>query len=335
MESISDKVLGALVGVAVGDAMGMPAELFPWPKIREIYGTIDDFLEPSDQNPVTAGFKRGQVTDDTWQTLIVAKSIIKNKGAVVPEDLAQSIIAWAEEEQQKGRKYIGPSTKKAFAAIKRGEPLERTGKDGVTNGGAMRIVPVGIMSYQADDDKLIENVALACMPTHNTDVAISAAAAVAKAVACGIQGKTHVKEILQESIIIAAKAKEKGHQTFSSSVAKRTELALEIVEAAESETQALRELYDVIGTGFFAAESIPTALALVYLAQGDPVKCAKLSANIGGDTDTIGAISCSICGAIKGISAFPESYVELVEKVNQINFGELATGLLRCRALTY
>lgn len=328
MRPVYDKVWGALVGVAVGDAMGMPAEFFPREKIKEIYGTINDFIEPSSQNPITAGFKRGQVTDDTLQTIVVAKSIINNKGKIVPEDIARSIIAWAEEEQQKGRKFIGPSTQKAFEAIKKGVSLERTGKDGVTNGGAMRIVPVGIMSYHGDDDQLIENVALACMPTHNTGVAISAAAAVAKAVSCGIQGHTDVKEIIQASIATADKAKGKGYQTVFPSVAKRAELALKIVDAAEDEGQALRELYDVIGTGFSAAESVPTALALVYMSQGDPVKCAKLAANIGGDTDTIGAMSCGICGAIKGINAFPQSYIELVEKVNMINFEALATHLL-------
>lgn len=328
MRPLDEKVLGALVGVAVGDALGMPAELFPPEKIEEIYGTIDDFVKPSDENPITAGFQKGQVTDDTWQTIVVAKSIIRNKGRIVPGDIARSIIAWAEEEQRKGRKFIGPSTQKAFEAIKKGEPLERTGKDGVTNGGAMRIVPVGIISYHAGDEQLMDNVALACMPTHHTDVAISAAAAVAKAVSCGIRGKTGVKEIIQASISTAEQAKKKGYQTISPSVAKRAELALKIVDAAQNEQQALRELYDVIGTGFAAAESIPTALALVYLSQGDPVKCAKLAANIGGDTDTIGAVGCGICGAIQGIRAFPRSYVELIEKVNKINFADLAAGLL-------
>lgn len=331
MQPIYDKVLGALVGVAVGDAMGMPAELLPWEKIEEIYGEIDDFVKPSDDNLITTGFKRGQVTDDTLQTIVIAKSIIENNGEIVPKDIAEKIILWAEEEQKKGRKFIGPSTKKAFDAIKKGEPLEKAGKNGTTNGGAMRIVPVGIISYKSEDDELIQNVALACMPTHNTDVAISAAAAVAKAVSCGIRGETDVQEILRSSILAAEKAKQKGYKTISPSVAKRIRLALEIVDSVRDERKALRELYDVIGAGFFAAESIPTALALVYLSQADPVKCAKIAANIGGDTDTIGSMSCGICGAIRGIDAFPESYIDIVKKVNGIDFEDIAADLLNIK----
>jgi ADP-ribosylglycohydrolase len=45
---------------------------------------------------------------------------------------------------------------------------------------------------------------------------------------------------------------------------------------------------------------------MVQLAQTDPTRCAVLCANLGGDTDTIGAMATAICGALKGIDAFDE-----------------------------
>ncbi len=42
---------------------------------------------------------------------------------------------------------------------------------------------------------------------------------------------------------------------------------------------------------------------MVELANTDPNRCAVLCANLGGDTDTIGAMVTAICGALHGVSA--------------------------------
>ena len=55
--------------------------------------------------------------------------------------------------------------------------------------------------------------------------------------------------------------------------------------------------------GTSTIESVPCAIALVELAQTDPNRCAVLCANLGGDTDTIGAMATAICGALHGINA--------------------------------
>ncbi|HBT16325.1 MAG TPA: ADP-ribosylglycohydrolase, partial [Firmicutes bacterium] len=48
---------------------------------------------------------------------------------------------------------------------------EEAGKYGVTNGGAMKMIPIGIISNWRDMDNLVENVRLVCLPTHNTNLA--------------------------------------------------------------------------------------------------------------------------------------------------------------------
>lgn len=68
------------------------------------------------------------------------------------------------------------------------------------------------------------------------------------------------------------------------------------------------------------------------MAKGDPLKCARYAANIGGDTDTMGAMACGICGAICGADAFLKEDVELLESVNEIDFEELAQKIWeKCR----
>ncbi|MCR6679959.1 ADP-ribosylglycohydrolase family protein, partial [Escherichia marmotae] len=72
------------------------------------------------------------------------------------------------------------------------------------------------------------------------------------------------------------------------------------------------QLYQVIGAGTSTIESGPFAIALVELAQTDPNRCAILCANLGCDTDTIGAMATAICGALHAVNAiYPALKAEL------------------------
>jgi len=71
----------------------------------------------------------------------------------------------------------------------------------------------------------------------------------------------------------------------------------------------LRDRYQLV------TESIPTAFGLVILAGGDPMRVVRYAANIGGDTDTIGAIAGGICGALQGIGAVDRTMLAEVERL--------------------
>jgi len=90
----------------------------------------------------------------------------------------------------------------------------------------------------------------------------------------------------------------------------------------------MRELYDVIGAGVQVSETVPLCLAVVKLANGDPVEAVQITANLGGDCDTTGAIAGSICGAIAGSDAFPAGWVRTLENVNKISFNDYTEKLL-------
>jgi len=87
---------------------------------------------------------------------------------------------------------VGPSTKRAMLAYQAKVAVTEIGRTGVTNGAAMRISPIGVyaglraMSLEA----LVDTVEVACLPTHHTAPAISGAAAIAAAIAAGIQDRT-------------------------------------------------------------------------------------------------------------------------------------------------
>jgi ADP-ribosylglycohydrolase len=325
------KIYGALIGVAFGDSMGMPAEFWTRQKLVNYFGKIESFLPAPKENEITHGLKAGEVTDDTYMTQIIAEALIQEHGKIIPEKLVHKIVSWAEDNKSKINNLFGPSTKRAFDLIMQGAPIEEAGKNGTTNGSSMRIIPIGIISNWQNLDELVENVRLSCLATHNTNHAIAASSAIAAAVSYGIEGDENIEAMIEIAKSACTKGMAFGYETVGASIIKRIELAVEITKHESDDDKMLQELYDIIGTGLPATESIPAALALVYRAKGDPLKCALYSANIGGDTDTIGAMSCGICGAFMGIEAFTKEQINILTKTNNIDFANLAERLLECK----
>jgi len=61
-------------------------------------------------------------------------------------------------------------------------------------------------------------------------------------------------------------------------------------------------------------ETVPCALSLLFLADGDPGTVIRYGANFGRDSDTIASMAGAIAGALKGASAFPTAWVTKVER---------------------
>lgn len=103
------------------------------------------------------------------------------------------------------------------------------------------------------------------------------------------------------------------------SLAARIELAFQVVDEAADTEQASERVYQLIGAGVSTIESVPAALAMVQLAQTDPTRCAVLCANLGGDTDTIGAMATAICGALHGAEAIEPGLLAELKRVNPLD----------------
>ena len=97
--------------------------------------------------------------------------------------------------------------------------------------------------------------------------------------------------------------------------------ARKLLRQEADEQLILQRLYEEIGTGMETIETIPSAFVIVELAKGDPLKAAQLSASLGWDTDTIGAISGAICGGMN--PELPKEMIQQIEAVNQLDFEQL------------
>ncbi|MBU5602563.1 ADP-ribosylglycohydrolase family protein [Citrobacter cronae] len=326
----AERILGALYGQALGDAMGMPSELWPRTRVKAHFGWIDRFLPGPAENNAACYFNQAEFTDDTSMALCLADALLECDGKIVPDVIGRNILAWAERFDAFNKNVLGPTSKIALNAIRNGKPVAELENNGVTNGAAMRVSPLGCLLPARDLDTFIDDVALASSPTHKSDLAIAGAVVIAWTVSRAIDGGKW-SEIVDALPAIARHAQQKRITTFSASLSARLELALKIVRHADGIESASEQLYQVVGAGTSTIESVPCAIAMVELAQTDPNRCAILCANLGGDTDTIGAMATAICGALHGVSAIDPALKQELDAVNQLDFTRYASGLLRLR----
>ena len=318
--------MGCLAGVAIGDAMGMPTSSFSPDQIREKFGKVTNFIDAPNGHIIHEGLKAGQVTDDTQITLILADVIIK-EGFVSKEGFAKRLLEWSKGLGALKDKMLGPSTKRTLEKIAEGAKIQNVTGTGTTDGASMRISPVGILNAGFDLEKVVEGVVKACVLTHNTSVAISAASSVACAISRVITGKCKVNDVIEAGIKGARLGSRFGILYPAVPVNKRIELAINLVNQAKN----FEEIIDYVGAGIESNEAIPTTFGVFFATDGEPMDAITMATNIGGDSDTIASMVGAIAGAFKGIEAFPKDMVKKVEQVNKLEFETIARKLLEVR----
>ena len=186
---MKNRARGALYGLAIGDALGMPTQLLSRREIVERWGSFLTGFEPAPpDHPIAAGLPAGAITDDTEQAVLLGRLLVKGHGTIDPRELAEALVSWERDMAARGSlDLLGPSTKRAVAAVLAGVPPEEAGASGDTNGAAMRIAPVGI-AVPPELPTLVDQVVAASYVTHNTGLALAGAAAVAAAVSAGLAG---------------------------------------------------------------------------------------------------------------------------------------------------
>lgn len=320
-------ILGGLYGQALGDAWAMPAWLRPEQTWDRFGGWIETLQPAPDDHPVHAGFAAGQITDDTQQALALAEVIIRDQHVSVPA-VAEALVNWYDKIGGDEATFVGPSTRRAVQALKAGADPYHTGERGDTNGGAMRIAPIGLV-HPGDPEAAVEDAVIACTPTHFTDVALSGACAVAAAIARAMNPDTTLEEIIDVAVWGADMGVRYGTPWLGASVARKIDFAVQLAtDVSLTEQDRIRNLYDFIGSTLAVPDSIPCAFGILAMADGNPVQTAIYAAALSGDADTVGAIACAIAGAWQSIDTIPLEFIQIIRQANpQYNFEETAEGL--------
>lgn len=337
-DQLEDRIRGCFLGVALGDAMGMPGELWPRAQVLAHFGRIETFLPGPDGHFVVDGYRAGQITDDTQQTLMLAGAIAAEDGDVVPETVAAHLVAWADRVGASEGNFLGPSSARAIEALRSGVSPWDVEMRGETNGAAMRIAPVGLVASPGDLEDLADRVEASALMSHSTDVALGGAAVIAGAVAAAVESSAdaplteRVDTVVATALAAGAVGLRRGTRVVAPHMLRRVELAVEVARQPVDDDAFLAEVYDLVGASVASIDTVPAAMALFVRAAGDPVHSALLAANLGGDTDTIGAVAGGICGAFSGAAAIPEEYSSVLLEVNELELEPIVERFVEFRS---
>ena len=338
MDPRFSRAYGALAGLALGDALGMPTQEMSPEQIRSVYGRITGLVDGDASQPYAPGMPAGSITDDTEQALLVASLLVRGRGtssgrvALDAGEFAHALLDWEDSMIERGSlDLLGPSTKAALERVRAGEDPLSVGGAGTTNGAAMRVTPIGIAVSTADPEAFADAVWSSCQVTHATRQGFQSAALVAAAVSMGIDWDTpsasDMTALLWKALTYVDSLPERGAWTPDPDVVAATRRAMQLV--ANPASSSLECLVEQVGTSVASAQAIPMAFAL--LARDPSPRALLDAANIGGDTDTIGAIAGAILGGALGEQVLPADSLSMIEEVSHLGLPSVALELLELR----
>jgi ADP-ribosyl-[dinitrogen reductase] hydrolase len=294
---VRDRCRGALLGLAVGDALG----------------TTVEFKAPGTFKPITDlvgggqfGLEPGQWTDDTSMALCLAESLIEKRG-FDPKDQMDRYGRWWKEGylSSTGTCFdIGVTVRTALAHyLQTGEPFAgSTDPFAAGNGSLMRLAPV-VLAFRRNVELAIRNAGDSSRTTHAAPTTIDACRYFAGLLLGALEGRS--KKELFSSFFYP----DPDEQYW-----KRHPLSPEIAEIANGSFKQ-KQPPAIIGNGF-VVRSLEAALWAFY--HSDSFRDGALRAvNLGNDADTTGAIYGQLAGAFYGLNAIP---VEWIERLTMCDF---------------
>jgi ADP-ribosyl-[dinitrogen reductase] hydrolase len=277
---------GCLLGLAAGDALGVPLEFLPPGSFKP----IDDMVGGGYFN-----LKPGQWTDDTSMALCLAESLIEKKD-FVPIDQLQRYIRWCREGHLSSTGKCFSVGARVRSAIKRFEKTREpycgsTRPKSASNGSLMRLGPVPLF-YAEKQVEAIDMSGESSRTTHGALASVDACRYLGALIVGAVHG-TAKKELLSD------------HYAPAEGYWERRPLVKEI-SAVASGSFKRNNPPEIKGTGH-APKSLEAALWAFYHSTSFK-EGALLAVNLGDDADTTGAVYGQLAGAFYGAQGVPESW---------------------------
>jgi len=298
---LKTKYLGAMVGSALGDAIGELA--FRYTRKEHLCAMMDCV-------------EKLIYTDDTAMAIGLAESILQMKG-IDPQHLGDTFNKNFYREPWRGY-ASGPPT--VFSIVRRYcisyvEAAKSLfgGAGSMGNGAAMRIAPVGLVFHNSEH--LYEEACSSAIVTHAHPVGMDGGAVQALAIAQGVKLDPE-REFPLETFI-------KSLMAFARTPEIREKMKL--VHALITEDVSPRIAAERLGRSVAVDESMPFAIYSFLRYPKSFEECLFCSILNGGDRDTLGAMACAISGAYLGIEAIPRPWHEKLE--NRETIENLASSL--------
>lgn len=300
-EILRSKFVGSLVGTGVGDAVGAGFEGWRMVELGAIKAVADR------QEVLT-------YTDDAHMMIGIVESLVEKEG-FDGQHMAHTFMKNYEREPWRG---YGPGPPRIFRLIRAGQAWDKAAErlyhgGSYGNGSAMRIAPVGVL-YHDDLARLRGAAYKSSEITHSHELGKEGAALQACAVALAVN--LEPSAVFDPEEFLA-----KLDEFISQDVYKQKLVKIGMLLNETDRAKVVVEL----GNGIEAFNSVPTAI-YSFLSHSYSFEEAILFAvSLGGDTDTIAAMSGAISGAYLGVGSIPEKWRAKLE--NRLYIEELAEKL--------
>ncbi len=331
-----DKILGCILGGAVGDALGYPIEFNSYAEIISTFGKkgVNDYV-----------YQKGLISDDTQMTLFTIDGLLMENNGKYPfeemkiynDNIYMSYLEWLSTQmfpysKRKDSEYYDEdsvllNTEDLYDLRAPGNTCLsalRSGEIGTTNspinnskgcGGIMRVAPIGLFfkpkMYSSDFVALMGGSVAAI--THGHPLGYIPSAVLSCMLNKIVYSNISIRDALIESVNIVDKLYNcSNDMKYLKELLNKT---FKFTNNGKSDIENISELsgnaYN--GGGWVAEETLAIALYCCLKYPNDFEKAIVAAVNHDGDSDSTGAVAGNIMGAVLGYDKIPKKYIENLE----------------------
>ncbi|GGW93291.1 ADP-ribosylglycohydrolase family protein [Streptomyces chryseus] len=290
VRALRDRGRGALLGLAVGDALGAPAENMKPSEIRRRWGRIEGFVSPD-----PAG------TDDTEYAIFSGLLLARHGSALTVAHVENAWHLWIADLDEGPFRGAGFSERGTLENLRRGlaAPISAQHRHAWSDGLAMRAAPFGVFAAgrPAEAARL---VAIDGSVSHEGE-GIYGGQAVAAGVAAAMTGAA-------PGAVTAAALSVVPSDSWTARSLRRA------VAAAPDGERAVRSAVVIGGYPWtdLAPEAVGLAFGAFAAALGDFRGSVLTAVNMGRDADTTAAVAGALAGAMCGAGAIPPAWASVI-----------------------
>lgn len=277
--SVDDRCIGALLGLAVGDALGTTLEFLP----RDTYPHLEGIVGGG-----VLGRRPGEWTDDTAMALALTTSLIRRQRLDERQFLDELTAWWLEGKHSCVGVCddIGNTTRDALTRwLLNAEPHSgSTDPQTAGNGSLVRVAPVA-MKYWRDRQALRDAAARQSKATHGAEEAVAACVAFADILADAIAGSPIAHVLAPRQLGLSPR-----------------------VDQVTGGSWFMKERADIRSTGY-VIHTLEAALWSIARSSSFE-EAVLLAANLGHDADTVAAVTGQLAGAIYGVRGIPRHFAD-------------------------
>ncbi|MFE5675958.1 ADP-ribosylglycohydrolase family protein [Streptomyces erythrochromogenes] len=349
--TLEDRACGALVGAAVGDALGGPVEGWTPDQIVERHGgRVHGIVGPWHENwrtarPIAPYHKGdGHVTDDTLMThalVRVYETVRDHLDAYsVAEHLVPDLMSvprWIPELEAEAlplqRIFLAEKWMVTRLHYAHADPREAGTGNIVNCGAAMYMAPVGIANAGNPAGAYAE--ALDIAGAHQSSYGREAAGVFAAAVAAACVPGATAASVVETAVSLA-----KDGTLAAIAAVREVALRHRDFESALAPLRAAVAPYDSVGPDYrtpsldarrpsrlHAIEELPIALGMLLVADGRYEAAVLGAVNYGRDCDSIATMAGAIAGALGGEAAVPAVWAKQVAEASRLDLHAPAVAL--------